>query len=357
MVLSELSQMSLPSSSWDSSESTVAAFLPLSAACPRKWRFPGPAWLQRVMALTTSACDHSFSEVPLLHIAINSCRLSSSRATRFLSFRRFSTTVARSPAQRLRSGWAGRQQSAEELAVAEIVLARHATCPWAPGRTLDSEQMVQPNPTSPSIPLPAARPVAQFNSPSHFGATRTRWSLRALARVAISASPKSSKSSGQVFGLRPRGCSGWVLVAGWDGERISMSSQSSSLSAGPEGCGWLSGEFPPLRVCQVNVTRITRKVFKILNLVFGNLSFFSGRYTVPFVRTLNPAQNWGRQTGPMSRKVSRQIDHRSPWPGRQKYFLVANGDLATGFFQPCFKVVLSFFFFAYLLEPVHRGQR
>ena len=35
-------------------------------------------------------------------------------------------------------------------------------------------------------------------------------------------------------------------------------------------------DFPPLRVCQVNVTRITRKVFKILNSVFGNLSFFSG---------------------------------------------------------------------------------
>ena len=55
-------------------------------------------------------------------------------------------------------------------------------------------------------------------------------------------------------------------------------------------------DFPPLRVCQVNVTRTTRKIFKILNLVFGNLSFFSGRYTVPFVRTWNPAQlgspNW-----------------------------------------------------------------
>ena len=86
-------------------------------------------------------------------------------------------------------------------------------------------------------------------------------------------------------------------------------------------------DFPPLRVCQVNVTRITRKVFKILNLVFGNLSFFSGRYTVQlFVRTWNTAQNWGRQTGPLSRKVSRQIDHRSPRYGRQKYFLVANGD-------------------------------
>ena len=50
-------------------------------------------------------------------------------------------------------------------------------------------------------------------------------------------------------------------------------------------------DFPPLRVCQVNVTQIKRKVFKVLNFVFGNLSFFSGRYTVPFVRTWNPAQN------------------------------------------------------------------
>ena len=95
MVLSELSQMSFSSSSWDSSESrvksTAAAFLPLSAACPRKWRVPAPAWLQRVMALIASACDHSFSEAPLLHTAIKSCRLSSSRATRFLSFRRFSS--------------------------------------------------------------------------------------------------------------------------------------------------------------------------------------------------------------------------------------------------------------------------
>ena len=28
-----------------------------------------------------------------------------------------------------------------------------------------------------------------------------------------------------------------------------------------------------VRVCQVNVTRITRQVFEILNFVFGNLSF------------------------------------------------------------------------------------
>ena len=100
MVLSELSQMSFSSSSWDSSESrvksTAAAFLPLSAACPRKWRVPGPTWLERVMALIASACDHSFSETPLLHTAIKSCRLSSSRATRFLSFRQFSSEKPRS---------------------------------------------------------------------------------------------------------------------------------------------------------------------------------------------------------------------------------------------------------------------
>ena len=59
------------------------------------------------------------------------------------------------------------------------------------------------------------------------------------------------------------------------------------------------------RVCQVNVTRITRKVFEILNFVFGNLSFFFGRHTVdlPFVRTRNRAQNWSRQTGPLVEKL------------------------------------------------------
>ena len=165
MVLSELSQMSLSSSSWDSSESgvkisTVAAFLPLPAACPRKSRFPGPAWLQRVMVLTTSACDHSFSEAPLLHTAIDSCRLSS-RATRFLSFRRFSSEKPRSTV----AVWLGRtsttcRRTSTLLAVADIVLARHTTWPWAPGRTLDGKQMVQPNPTSPPFPLSAARPVA-----------------------------------------------------------------------------------------------------------------------------------------------------------------------------------------------------
>ena len=53
------------------------------------------------------------------------------------------------------------------------------------------------------------------------------------------------------------------------------------------------------RVCQVNVTRITRKVFEIWNFVFGNLSFVSGRHAEPFVRTWNRAQNWGRKTGPL----------------------------------------------------------
>ena len=52
MVRSELSQMSLSSSSWDSSESrvkfTVAASLPLPAACLRKGRFPRPAWPQMI---------------------------------------------------------------------------------------------------------------------------------------------------------------------------------------------------------------------------------------------------------------------------------------------------------------------
>ena len=54
-----------------------------------------------------------------------------------------------------------------------------------------------------------------------------------------------------------------------------------------------AADFPPLRVCQVNVTRITRKVVKILNLVFGNLSFFSGRYTVTVCSHMEPCPKLG----------------------------------------------------------------
>ena len=40
-----------------------------------------------------------------------------------------------------------------------------------------------------------------------------------------------------------------------------------------KGGGGGDGAGGRVRVCQVNVTRITRKVFEILNFVFGNLSF------------------------------------------------------------------------------------
>ena len=366
MVLYELSQMSLSSSSWDSSESrvkisTVAAFLPLPAACPRKRRFPGPAFLQRVMALTTSSCDHSFSEAPLLHTAINSCRLSSSRATRFLSFRRFridpilsarkkaekrdrneerekgrkrrfgvnaiidwwwrwrrnvsffpslslhfylssppfsrahywvnkyilkmrvsskelfstlDDSVARSPAQRLRSGWAGRQQPPEELAEAEIVLARHATCPWAPGRTLDGKQMVQPNPTSPPIPLSAARPVAhsillRASVPHGQDDLWERWPE--------SLSPPHQNHPNPLARWSGYGREGTKAEYLWQVGMEKGSRRPLDLLRCPLGRKGVA-DFPPLRVCQVDVTRITRKVFKILNLVFGNLSFFSGLF-------------------------------------------------------------------------------
>ena len=52
-------------------------------------------------------------------------------------------------------------------------------------------------------------------------------------------------------------------------------------------------DFPPLRVRQVNVTRITRKIFKILNSVFGNPSFFSGRYAEPFFSHMEPSAKLG----------------------------------------------------------------
>ena len=81
-----------------------------------------------------------------------------------------------------------------------------------------------------------------------------------------------------------------------------------------------------VRVCQVNVTRITRKVFKILNFVFGNLSFvFRSPYST-VCSHMEQSAKLGSPNWTLGRKVSRQIDHRGLWSGRQKYFLVANGD-------------------------------
>ena len=83
------------------------------------------------------------------------------------------------------------------------------------------------------------------------------------------------------------------------------------------------------RVCQVNVTRITRKVLEILNFIFRTLSFFSGRHTVSFVRTWNRAQNWGRQTESLVEKLVTKLTTAA-------HDLVENHrDEATGFFQPC----------------------
>ena len=48
------------------------------------------------------------------------------------------------------------------------------------------------------------------------------------------------------------------------------------------------GEGGRVRVCQVNATRITRKVFKILNFVFGNLSFAHGTERKTGVAKLDP---------------------------------------------------------------------
>ena len=58
-----------------------------------------------------------------------------------------------------------------------------------------------------------------------------------------------------------------------------------------------------MRVCQVTVTRTTRKVFLILIFVFGTCRSFSGRHTVPFVPIWNRAQNRGRHTGPLVEKL------------------------------------------------------
>ena len=78
------------------------------------------------------------------------------------------------------------------------------------------------------------------------------------------------------------------------------------------------------RVCQVNVTR---KVFEILNFVFGTCRFFFFRSPYRTVCShMEPSAKLGSPNWTLGRKVSHQIDHRGPWSGGQKYFLVANGD-------------------------------
>ena len=89
------------------------------------------------------------------------------------------------------------------------------------------------------------------------------------------------------------------------------------------GGGWGCG---CVRVCQVNATRITRKVFEILNFVFGNLSFvFRSPYST-VCSHMEPSAKLGSPNWTLGRKLSRQFDHRGLWSGRQIYFLVANGD-------------------------------
>ena len=63
-------------------------------------------------------------------------------------------------------------------------------------------------------------------------------------------------------------------------------------------------------MCQVNVTRITRKVFEILNFVFGNLSFvFRSPYST-VCSHMEPSAKLGSPNWTLGGKVSRQIDHR-----------------------------------------------
>ena len=65
-----------------------------------------------------------------------------------------------------------------------------------------------------------------------------------------------------------------------------------------------------VRMCQVDATRITRKVFEILNFVFGNLSFvFRSPYST-VCSHMEPSAKLGSQNWTLGRKVSRQIDHR-----------------------------------------------
>ena len=77
-----------------------------------------------------------------------------------------------------------------------------------------------------------------------------------------------------------------------------------------KGGGGGDGAGGRVRMCQVNVTRITRKVFEILNFVFGNLSFvFRSPYST--VRShMEPSAKLGWPNWTLGQKVSRQINHR-----------------------------------------------
>ena len=176
--------------------------------------------------------------------------------------------------------------------------------------------MVQPNPTSPLIPLSAARPVA------HSTLLRTsvpHWQEDLWERWLESLSPPHQNHPNPLAGWSGYGREGAQAEYLWQVGMEKGSRRPLDLLRCPLGRKGVA-DFPPLRVCEVNVTRITRKIFKILNLVFGNLSFFPVAIQHHLFAHGTQRKTGGRQTGPLSRKVSRQIDHRSPWSGRQKYF-------------------------------------
>ena len=58
-------------------------------------------------------------------------------------------------------------------------------------------------------------------------------------------------------------------------------------------------------MCQVKSYANNEKGFRNFEFRFPETCrSFSGRLTVPFVRTWNRAQNWGRQTGPLTKSQS-----------------------------------------------------
>ena len=151
----------------------------------------------RVMALIASACDHSFSEAPLLHTAIKSCRLSSSSFTLLVLLQ----TIQLLEDPHNGCGLAGQDVNNLQKNMQQRISCSPVTQPayelpeglWTASRW--SHQIHQS-----AHSFLSCSSCCSSNSPSRFGATRTRRSFKALARVAISASPKSSKSSGQVIG-------------------------------------------------------------------------------------------------------------------------------------------------------------
>ena len=263
----------------------------------------------------------------------------------------------------------------------EIVLARHATCPWAPRRALDGEADGPTKSTSPPAPLSATPSVA---NPTHLRASvqrgqddlRERWPeslfrphqiLQILLpgdRVKYGHGQEGAISSNRprcplgrkgVADLPPlayarnwnwtdlpflqslRSTTALFVQRSHDENRVlnlvfvrkrtelQVNGRSSFMDDRCARETTKKNELPFSKGRGWECAKLTlRERFSNLNFVFGNLLFFSRS---PYSTACSqPSAKLGSQNWTLGGKVSRQIDHRGPWSGRQKYFLVANGD-------------------------------